>query len=121
MKPKIASVDEYFANLNDENREYLGKLRDICLKILTDFEESIINDYPVYINFERRFAFHAQKKHINLYFDNDEYIFDLSDILGDYAIAKTCIRYRRASEIPLDGFEALLRRTYTDKNEENII
>lgn len=135
MRSEAASVDDYLAALSQERREALkGVRKAICGSLPEGYEESMQFGMPSYVVPLSRFpktyngaplmyaAFAAQKNYISIYLTNvysdEETRRWFQDACARRGIApdmgKSCLRFRRPHDIPLDLIGAAVARTPVD-------
>ena len=109
MQSNAINVATYLNEVPDARRELLIKLRNLCLKTLIGYEESMDYGMPSYKKNDKvEVSFASQKNHISLYVLKkgivDAY---RADIVGA-SIGKSCIRYAKPEKLDLSVIERLL-------------
>lgn len=110
MQSELLTVDEYMISVPDERQESLNKIRQLCLKYLIGYEETMRYKMPTYLkNGISEVAFNSQKNYISLYI--------MKDILKKYRpqlkdCGKGCIRYKNISLIDFELIENILSDIY---------
>jgi uncharacterized protein YdhG (YjbR/CyaY superfamily) len=99
-KPKPASVAEYLASLNDEQRVALEKLRKTIRTAAPKAEECISYDIPSYrLNGRLLVAFAAAKKHCS-FFPGALPVATHQDELKNYSTSKGTVRFLPDQPLP---------------------
>ncbi|MET9216113.1 MULTISPECIES: iron chaperone [unclassified Nocardia] len=103
-------VDTYLAELPDERRAALTRLRALCLAELPGFTEVMAYGMPAY---ERggvgEIAFASQKQYISFYLLRSDIRAAFADRLAREDMGKGCLRFRK--EPDYDLIRDLLRAT----------
>lgn len=112
MQSEAASIDAYLDARPSERRAPLQRLRDRCRSRLDGFQEAIEYDMPAY----RRdgvveIAFASQKQYLALSVVKQPVLDRHRDALAGLDVGKSCIRYRRPTQIDLAVVEAMLVET----------
>jgi uncharacterized protein YdhG (YjbR/CyaY superfamily) len=111
MISKAASVKDYIAEVPEDRRAAIAKLRNLCNKNLIGFEESLEYGMPCY---KRdgvvRFAFASQKQYISIYGCGSPQVKDLRAKLAGSSKGKGCVRFTKPEQIDFAVVEELLRR-----------
>jgi uncharacterized protein YdhG (YjbR/CyaY superfamily) len=109
MQSTAATVDEYLETVPPERREALTRLRELCLRELKGYKESMAYGMPSYSkDGSIDVCFASQKNYISFYALNDV-VDRYRDQLKD--VGKGCIRYRRPDQIDFKIVEKLLEET----------
>ncbi len=104
----ISPIDEYLKNLPEERRIVLSGLRKIIKETAPHVVETMQYKMPTYIlNDEFLCALASQKHYISLYTDVD-IVNKYRDRLSHLNIGKSCIRFKKADELPLDTVKNIL-------------
>jgi uncharacterized protein YdhG (YjbR/CyaY superfamily) len=104
------SIDEYFQNLNPERRSALETVRSLILETLPEATETMKYRMPTYELDEVVCAFASQKHYMSLYMDT-VLVEKYKPQMEDLSIGKSCIRFKRADELPLDVIKKILVET----------
>lgn len=111
MISKAANVKEYIAEVPEERRAAITKLRALCKKNLVGFEESIDYGMPVYKrDGVMAFAFASQKQYISIYGCGSPAVKDLRAKLSGEKKGKGCVNFTKPEKIDFDVVEELLKR-----------
>ncbi len=111
MKSKSASVEEYVAEVPEERRAAITKLRSLCKKNLVGFEECMDYGMPCYKrDGVLRFAFASQKRNISIYGCGAPQVKDLRAKLAASSKGKGCVRFTNPEKIDFGVVDELLRR-----------
>ena len=116
MISKAASVKDYIAQVPEERRAAITKLRNLCKKHLLGFEESLDYGMPVYKrDGVLRFAFASQKQYISIYGCGSPQVKDLRAKLAGSSKGKGCVRFANPEKIDFDVVNELLQRIAKSK------
>ena len=112
MQSNAQTVDAYLEEAPEARREALGRLRDLCRRLLADYEESMAYGMPSYTrDGEVEVAFASQKNYISLYVLKQP-VFDAHrPLLDGLNLGKGCIRYRKPAQIDFEVVAQLLTAT----------
>jgi uncharacterized protein YdhG (YjbR/CyaY superfamily) len=104
-------VDAYPAGLDPDRREALSELRGVVLGIAPDAVETMKHRMPTY-EYQRGVlcAFASQKQYMSLYMDAGLVEQHRPDLQG-LSVGKSCIRFRRLDDLPLETVRTILRET----------
>ncbi|KQY38433.1 MULTISPECIES: iron chaperone [Nocardia] len=110
VQSKAADVATYLAELPQDRREALTRLRDLCLQELPGFTEVMSYGMPAY---ERdgtgEVAFASQKQYISVYVLRSDVRAAFADRLAGRDMGKGCLRFRKEPDYTL--VRDLLRAT----------
>ncbi|MGY0500955.1 iron chaperone [Nocardia sp. FBN12] len=110
VQSKAPDVATYLAELPEDRREPLTRLRDLCRAELPGFAEVMSYGMPTY---ERdntaEIAFASQKHYISFYLLRSDIRAAFADRLAAHDMGKGCLRFRR--EPDYDLVRDLLRAT----------
>ncbi|HUM05061.1 MAG TPA: DUF1801 domain-containing protein [Terriglobales bacterium] len=110
MQSKAPKVSAYMAELPQERRVALAKLRALCRRSLKGCEECMAYGMPAYKSgTDVVVAFASQKQHISLYVLQYDVLNRHRKSLSGCTIGKGCIRYSRPEHIDFDSIADLLR------------
>ena len=110
MDTNAQTVETYLQSLPDERREPLTQIRDLIKITVPQVKESMLYRMPTYeINGEMLYAIASQKHYMSFYTDVD-IVEQYRDQLPKLNIGKSCIRFKKAEDLPLD----LLRQVILD-------
>ncbi len=110
MQSTVATVDEYLKTVPPQRLTAFTKLRQLCLRTLRGYEESMKYGMPSYSkNNVVEIAFNSQKNYISLYILKKDVVDRYRDQLLD--VGKGCIRYQRPEQIDFAIVEKLLEET----------
>ncbi|MBF6214685.1 DUF1801 domain-containing protein [Nocardia puris] len=112
VRSQASDVDEYLAELPEERRAALTRLRELCRAELPGFTEVMAYGMP---NYARdgvgEVAFAGQKQYLSIYLLRTEVREMFADRLAGYDMGKGCLRFRRADQVDFDLVRDLLRAT----------
>jgi uncharacterized protein YdhG (YjbR/CyaY superfamily) len=116
MISKAASVKDYIAEVPEDRRAAIAKLRALCKKNLAGFEEFLEYGMPCYKrDGVMRFAFASQKGYISIYGCGSPAVKDLRAKLAGDKKGKGCVRFTNPTKIKFDVLDELLRRIAKSK------
>ncbi|MFJ8074575.1 iron chaperone [Streptomyces sp. NPDC096176] len=105
-------VEGYVAEVPEERRDALVRLRQMCRAELKGFDEVMAYGMPAY---ERdgsaEIAFASQKRYISLYLMRSDVREAFEDRLVGQDMGKGCLRFRKPESIDFDLVRDLLRAT----------
>ena len=111
MSGKTQEVDEYLENLVSERRAALTKLRSLVFEVAPDAVETMKYRMPTYEYGNGVLcAFASQKHYVSLYMDTD-IVENYREELTGLSIGKSCIRFRKLDQLPLDTIKRMLEET----------
>lgn len=112
MQSKATTIDDYLAEVPEDRRPALERLRALCMRVFPGVEEGIDYGMPV---FKRdgvmRVAFASQKNHISVYGLGAEIIDRHRHELMGIELGKSCIRYRKPAAIDFSLIETMMRES----------
>jgi uncharacterized protein YdhG (YjbR/CyaY superfamily) len=108
MTERIHPIDAYLANLEPERRAALAKLRALALETVPDAVETIKYHMPTYeYDGDVLCAFASQKNYMSLYLAPE--IVERHKVeLAGLSVGKSCIRFKKLEELPLDTVKIML-------------
>ena len=111
MSGKTQQVDEYLQNPAPERRAALAKLRSLVFEIAPDAVETMKHRMPTYEYGDGVLcAFASQKHYMSLYMDIGV-VEKYKEELTGLSIGKSCIRFRKLDQLPLDTIKRMLEET----------
>jgi len=119
MQSKAKNVNNYLQEVPEERREALEKLRELCLKHLKGYDESMEYGMPSYRQSggEVEVAFASQKSYISLYILKEEVMNKHRESLKGLNLGKGCIRYTKSEKIDFNIVEQLLADSHQSDSE----
>lgn len=112
VQSKAEDVDTYLAEVPEERREALGRLRALCRGELTGFSEVMAYGMPAY---ERdgtaEIAFASQKQYVSFYLMRGDVREAFEERLAGHDMGKGCLRFRKPELIDFDLVRDLLKAT----------
>jgi uncharacterized protein YdhG (YjbR/CyaY superfamily) len=112
VQSKAADVDGYLAEVSDERREALTRLRDLCRAELPGYTEKMAYGMPAYEREgEGAVAFASQKQYISFYILRTDVRKAFEERLAGHDVGKGCLRFRKPEKIDFDLVRDLLRAT----------
>jgi uncharacterized protein YdhG (YjbR/CyaY superfamily) len=109
MQSKTATVRAYLAELPEDRRQALAKLRTLIRKTAPDAVETMHYGMPTYVLGELLCALAAQKRYMAFYLCDTAVVDAHRSRLGKLNCGKGCIRFRSLDELPLDVVTDILR------------
>ena len=107
----LQGAGAYLQGLEPERRDALVELRELVLETVPGVVETMKYRMPTYeYHGSVLCAFASQKHHMSLYLNAnlvDRYRGDLAGL----SVGKSCIRFRRLDDLPLETIQAMLRET----------
>ncbi|WP_030766194.1 MULTISPECIES: iron chaperone [unclassified Streptomyces] len=107
-------VAAYLAAVPDARREALVRVRELCLRELTGFEEYIAYGMPAYLRAGEtvgEIAWANQKQYISFYLMRTDVRDAFADRLAAHDMGKVCLRFRNPAKVDFDLLRDLLRAT----------
>lgn len=120
MQSKAKDVTTYLKEVPAERKAALAKLRELCLKHLSGFEESMIYGGPCYSrNGVVEVGFASQKNFIGLYILRTDVMKSHLEFLKIKGVTtgKGCIRYPKPEKIDFEVVENMLKATLESTGE----
>lgn len=107
MQSKAKTVDGYLDEIPAERRRALMELRKLILSIAPKARETMLYGMPAYLLDEPFCAFASQKHYMALYCC-DDLVDQYRSRLGKLDCGKSCIRFRKIEDLPMDVISSLL-------------
>jgi uncharacterized protein YdhG (YjbR/CyaY superfamily) len=112
MTSKAPDVPTYIAEVPAGGRAAIEKLRSLCHRNLTGYEECMEYGLPGYKrNGVIEVAFASQRQYIALYVLKKDVVDEFRSALPSASIGKGCIRFTRPDKIDFAVLDRLLHRT----------
>ncbi|MEU9464507.1 iron chaperone [Streptomyces sp. NPDC058322] len=112
VQSQAKDVDGYLAEVPEERKVGLTRLRELCRTELQGFTEVMAYGMPVY---ERdgigEVAFASQKQYISFYLMRSDVREAFAEQLAGHDMGKGCLRFRRPEKIDFVLLRDLLRAT----------
>ncbi|MCF3172821.1 DUF1801 domain-containing protein [Streptomyces sioyaensis] len=112
VRSAAADVDGYLAEVPEERREVLVRLRRMCRAELTGFEEVMAYGMPGY---QRdgvvEIAFASQQRYLSFYLLRSDVREAFAERLAGQDAGKSCLRFRHSARVDFDLVRDLLRAT----------
>jgi len=113
MKSEAKTVGDYLLEIPEKRIQALNKLRQLCLKHLPEYEESMVYKMPSYKrDGQVEVAFASQKQHISIYFLKHEVMLNSKAQLKGLNHGKACIRFSNPNKIDYQLLTDLLKQTF---------
>lgn len=112
MKSEAKTVGDYVLEVPEKRIQAIGKLRQLCLNHLPEYEESMVYKMPSYKRDGHvEVAFASQKQHISIYFLIHEVMLNNKEQLKGLNHGKGCIRFSNPDKIDYQLLADLLKQT----------
>ncbi|MFE2813850.1 iron chaperone [Streptomyces nigra] len=113
-----ADVDGYLAELPEERRAGLTRLRQLCRAEHTGYDEVMAYGMPTYQREgSPEIAFASQKQYVSFYLMRGDVREAFADRLSEQDMGKGCLRFRKPADIDFDLVRDLLRAVATSPGE----
>lgn len=111
MQSKATTVTEYLKTVPADRLDALIELRDLCLRTLKGFKESMQYGMPSYsLHNEVQVAWNSQKDHLSLYILTDRILDSFKNELKKTDWGKSCIRYKKPTDLDFTLIEKILQQ-----------
>lgn len=113
VQSRVASVDDWLAEVDPGRKPALEAVRALALRNLPALTETMRYGMPTYAAdpaAEPAFAFNSQKQYISLYVSPRVHALHAEELKG-LDTGKSCIRFRRPEQIDLDLVDRMLADT----------
>ncbi len=118
MQSNAPDVDEYLQGLSAERREAIRVLRALILETVPAAEESMLYRMPTYqAAGDFLAALASQKAYLSLYLNTDV-VAAHREQLGHLNCGKSCIRFKRLAQLPLEVIRTMLQETWEKNRQE---
>ncbi|MEZ7157899.1 iron chaperone [Streptomyces sp. MAD19A] len=112
VQSRATDVDAYLAEVSDDRKVVLTRVRELCRAELEGFAEVMAYGMPTY----RRdgvaeIAFASQKRYLSFYLLRGDVRDAFAERLAGQDMGKSCLRFRRPDSVDLDLVRDLLRAT----------
>lgn len=104
----VRSVDEYIDTLDPKRRETFCQLRDWIRGTLPEAKETMVYGMPTYEMGRPICAIAAQKRYFCIYLCEAEALNQHRRAFAGLNLGKSCIRFRRISQLPIEDVERVL-------------
>jgi uncharacterized protein YdhG (YjbR/CyaY superfamily) len=110
MAQRTAQVDAYLSHLVPDRRAALERIRSLIFDTLPDVEETMKYRMPTYELGDVVCAVASQKHYMSLYMDTTQ-VAEHQQELKHLDCGKSCIRFKRFEDLPLDTIKRMLEET----------
>lgn len=110
MDSDAATVDQYIDRLDDQRRAALTVIRSLILETLPEARETMRHRMPTFEIGDVICSLASQKQYISLYMDSS-LVAKYHQELAHLKPGKSCIRFRRLEQLPLETVRAILLET----------
>ncbi|EFE69270.1 iron chaperone [Streptomyces viridosporus] len=118
VQSSAADVDAYLAEVPEERKDVLVRLRQLCRAELKGFDEVMAYGMPAY---ERdgvaEIAFASQKQYISFYLMRGDVRDAFEERLAGQDMGKGCLRFRKPDSVDFELVRGLLRATVAAPGE----
>jgi uncharacterized protein YdhG (YjbR/CyaY superfamily) len=105
------TVDAYLAELTEERATALSRLRELIVKVAPGARETMRYGMPTYeVGPGVLCALASQKQYMSLYVEV-EMLDQFRDEMQHLNLGKSCIRFRKLEDLPLDLVQVILSNT----------
>ncbi|MFC9390248.1 iron chaperone [Streptomyces venezuelae] len=112
VQSSAEDVDGYLAEVAEDRREALTRLRRLCRAELTGFDEVMAYGMPAYErNGTAEIAFASQKQDISFYLMRSDVREAFEERLAAQDMGKGCLRFRKPERVDFDLVRDLLKAT----------
>ncbi|MEU2383170.1 DUF1801 domain-containing protein [Streptomyces sp. NPDC012461] len=113
VQSNATDVDSYLAEVPEDRRGVLTRLRELCRAELTGFDEVMAYGMPAYVpgGGAAEIAFASQKQYISFYLMRGDVREAFEERLAGHDMGKGCLRFRKAGDVDLELVRDLLRAT----------
>ena len=109
VQSTLTHVSDYLKTVPPERQEAMTRLRDLCVKLLTGFEETMAYGMPAYKrNDVAEVAFNSQKQYISLYILRKDVLDRYRSDIKGVSIGKGCIRYTKPAKLDFEIVKKIL-------------
>lgn len=118
MKTSATTFTAYVKDLPLERQTALKELRALAKKVAPDATETIAHGMPFYDLRGPLFALASQKHYLSLYICDPELLESYRPRLPrSLNVGKSCIRFKKLEELPLDTIEEMMAATVKRSRE----
>jgi len=110
VKEKTEEVEAYFQALAPERRSALEELRSLILEVAPDVVETMKYRMPTYEYEDVLCSLASQKHYMSLYMDTG-IVEKYREKLAGLSVGKSCIRFKRLEDLPLDTIRQMLKES----------
>lgn len=110
MPQKARDVDEYLRDLDPERQAALEQIRALIFQTVPAVSETMKYRMPTYELDDVVVSMASQKHYMSLYMDT-ELVARHQDDLSHLNCGKSCIRFRRIDDLPLETIERIIKET----------
>ncbi|MFI9114210.1 iron chaperone [Streptomyces venezuelae] len=112
VRSSAEDVDGYLAEVAEDRREALTRLRRLCRAELTGFDEVMAYGMPAYErNGTAEIAFASQKQYISFYLMRSDVREAFEERLAAQDMGRGCLRFRKPERVDFDLVRDLLKAT----------
>ncbi|MFJ9601227.1 iron chaperone [Streptomyces althioticus] len=112
VQSSATDVDAYLAEVPDDRKVVLTRLRELCRAELEGFTEVMAYGMPTYQrDGVAEIAFASQKQYLSFYLLRGDVRDAFAERLAGQDMGKSCLRFRRPDSVDLDLVRDLLRAT----------
>lgn len=112
VQSRAEDVDGYLAEVPEERRHVLSRLRELCRAELAGFDEVMAYGMPVYQrDGAAEIAFASQKQYVSFYLMRTDVRDAFEERLAEQDMGKGCLRFRKPENVDFGLVRDLLRAT----------
>ena len=104
------SADKYYEALEHNRKQALESLRSLIFQTVPEIKETMRYNMPTFELDEVVVAMASQKHYMSLYLDV-ELVEKYKNELSHLNCGKSCVRFKRISDLPLEIIEAIITET----------
>ena len=108
MDSQARTVDEYIQSIPEERQQVISDLRELVRQIAPQAVESMNYRMPTYENDGEMFCAIASQKHYMSLYTDVTIVEQYRDEMPHLNIGKSCIRFKKAEDLPLDIVKKIL-------------
>ena len=116
MENKSHQVDEYIAKQDAGRKAALQQIRTTIFGLIPNVTETFKYNMPTYEMEEVVVSLAAQKHYFSLYMDT-ELVAKYRQDLGHLNCGKSCVRFKRLEELPLDTIKKIILETIEKQSQ----
>jgi uncharacterized protein YdhG (YjbR/CyaY superfamily) len=113
-------VDAYLAGLVPDRREALSDLRQIIRATAPGAKETMRYRMPTYEYEDRVLCSLASQKHYMSLYMEPVLVDQHRGELASLSVGKSCVRFRKLEDLPLETVRAILRETLANAEREQL-
>lgn len=116
MSDTTTEVETYFSDLDPERQAALERVRALIFETVPGVSETMRYRMPTYELDEVVVSLASQKHYMSLYMDT-ELVEKYRSDLGDLDCGKSCVRFRKIDELPLETVRRIIEETVAKQQQ----